>query len=376
MNVGVRDRPVRRVQTPARRPTRRWIGCHDLEAHASRVGPASMQLSDFDVRRCPPNCIAQQPVEPRDAARLLLMRPGRPIDSNTHAVRDLPELLGAGDLLVANRSRVLPARILGRLAGGGRAELLLLRQLGRPWETLARPARRLRPGDLVTVAPGLGATRGVGPTACATFAGQESKAPMSMPRCWPTASCRCRPISAGGSATPSATRPSSPTPRARPPRRRPACTSLRRSAGPSGRPWRRLRDAGPARRPGHVSANHRGRSAHAPHASRVVHRASGDCAADRRRASAGGRVVAVGTTSVRALETWAASGEPEGWTELFILPGAPLRVVDGLHDQLSPARVDAADAGQRLRRPRTSAGRVCRGYARRSIASTASATRC
>ena len=53
---------------------------------------------------------------------------------------------------MANRSRVLPARILGRLSGGGRAEFLLLRPLGPGrWEALARPARRLRPGDVVAV---------------------------------------------------------------------------------------------------------------------------------------------------------------------------------------------------------------------------------
>src|SRR5262249_24928029 len=62
-------------------------------------------------------------------------------------VRDLPELLRPGDLLVANRSRVLPARVFGRLRGGGRAELVLLRRLaaGR-WQAPVRPARRLRPG--------------------------------------------------------------------------------------------------------------------------------------------------------------------------------------------------------------------------------------
>ena len=112
-----------------------------------------MRVSDFDYT-LPPELIAQQPVEPRDAARLLVLdRRGEhtPLEEHLH-VRDLPDLLRAGDLLVANRSRVLPARVLGRLAGGGRAEFLLLRQ-HEPgqWEALARPARRLRPGDVVTV---------------------------------------------------------------------------------------------------------------------------------------------------------------------------------------------------------------------------------
>ncbi len=70
--------------------------------------------------------------------------------------RDLPELLRAGDLLVVNRSRVRPARLLGTRAGGGRAEVLLVRHLEDDrWEALVRPGRRLRPGDLVEVGPGL-----------------------------------------------------------------------------------------------------------------------------------------------------------------------------------------------------------------------------
>jgi len=73
-------------------------------------------------------------------------RPWRPVTTIAADAGDLPDLLRPGDLLVANRSRVLPARILGRLSGGGRAEFLLLRQHGPGlWEALARPARRLPP---------------------------------------------------------------------------------------------------------------------------------------------------------------------------------------------------------------------------------------
>src|SRR5438874_912448 len=109
-----------------------------------------MRLSDFDYS-LPPERIAQTPVEPRDAARMLVLDRSSG-ELAHHRVRDLPDLLRPGDLLVANRSRVLPARVVGRLRGGGRAELLLLRRLspGR-WEALARPARRLRPGDVVDV---------------------------------------------------------------------------------------------------------------------------------------------------------------------------------------------------------------------------------
>src|ERR1700687_4893673 len=106
-----------------------------------------MRLAGFDYTP-PAELIAQAPLEPRAAARLLVL--DRTYDRFAHHyVRELPELLRPGDLLVANRSRVLPARIRGHLRGGGRAEFLLLRRLqaGR-WQALARPARRLRPGDV------------------------------------------------------------------------------------------------------------------------------------------------------------------------------------------------------------------------------------
>src|SRR6185295_12147158 len=113
-----------------------------------------MRIADFDYD-LPPSSIAQEAVEPRDQARLMrLPRPeGPPTD---HVFRDLPRLLRPGDLLVVNRSRVFPARLLGRREGGGGAEVFLVRDLGGDrWEALVRPGRRLRPGALVTVDPGL-----------------------------------------------------------------------------------------------------------------------------------------------------------------------------------------------------------------------------
>ena len=113
-----------------------------------------MRIADFDYD-LPPSSIAQEAVEPRDQARLMrLPRPeGPPTD---HVFRDLPRLLRPGDLLVVNRSRVFPARLLGRREGGGGAEVFLLRDLGDDrWQALVRPGRRLRPGARVTVDPGL-----------------------------------------------------------------------------------------------------------------------------------------------------------------------------------------------------------------------------
>src|SRR6266700_5277885 len=113
-----------------------------------------MRLSDFNYT-LPQELIAQEPLEPRDAARLLVLdRTGARVAH--HHVRELPELLRPGDLLVANRSRVLPARVRGKLRGGGTAEVLLLRLLAPgKWQALARPARRLRPGDIVSITPTL-----------------------------------------------------------------------------------------------------------------------------------------------------------------------------------------------------------------------------
>ena len=102
----------------------------------------------------PPSAIAQEPVEPRSAARLLV---GPGVDGGTvarHAtVADLPGLLRPGDVLVINDTRVLAARLSLMKSTGGRAEVLLVEPLGGPdadgvseWEALVRPGRRLPPG--------------------------------------------------------------------------------------------------------------------------------------------------------------------------------------------------------------------------------------
>jgi S-adenosylmethionine:tRNA ribosyltransferase-isomerase len=102
----------------------------------------------------PPELVAQEPLARRDASRLLVLeRASGTIAHRTFA--DLPDLLRAGDLLVTNRSRVFPARLLGRREGGGTAEILLVRRRGPDsWDAMVRPGRRLRPGAVVDVAPG------------------------------------------------------------------------------------------------------------------------------------------------------------------------------------------------------------------------------
>ncbi|HHT02610.1 MAG TPA: tRNA preQ1(34) S-adenosylmethionine ribosyltransferase-isomerase QueA [Firmicutes bacterium] len=104
-----------------------------------------MQTSDFEYQ-LPPELIAQHPVQPRDASRLLVLHRGLGLEHRYF--RDLPEYLRPGDCLVLNDTRVLRARLFGRRRDtGGRVEFLLLRPLsdGR-WETLVRPGRRARPG--------------------------------------------------------------------------------------------------------------------------------------------------------------------------------------------------------------------------------------
>lgn len=106
---------------------------------------------DFDL---PPELIAQVPAARRDGARLL--RVERHGGALQHAqVPDLPGLLRAGDLLVFNDVRVRPARLRGHLASGGAVELLLVRPLADgSWECLGKPGKRLRPGTAVHLPDG------------------------------------------------------------------------------------------------------------------------------------------------------------------------------------------------------------------------------
>jgi S-adenosylmethionine:tRNA ribosyltransferase-isomerase len=103
-----------------------------------------VDLFDFDL---PQELIAQRPAVPRDQARLLDVAKGGLHD---RTVRDLPALLKPGDLLVFNDTRVIPARLIGKRPSGGEVEALLIRELGGGrWLCFARPAKRLKVGDVV-----------------------------------------------------------------------------------------------------------------------------------------------------------------------------------------------------------------------------------
>lgn len=111
------------------------------------------RTSDYDFP-LPPELIASVPVEPRDAARLLVV--DRTSGAITHRrFSDLATLVPPGDVLVLNRSRVLRARLLGTRASGAPAEVLLLKPVeGDTWEAMVSPGGKLKPGRVVHVAPG------------------------------------------------------------------------------------------------------------------------------------------------------------------------------------------------------------------------------
>ena len=108
-----------------------------------------MKTAQFDYELAT-EMIAQTPIEPRDASRLLVLE-RRSGEINHRHFRDIGDYLRAGDLLVANDSRVLPARLQGRKTTGGNVEIFLLKRLGeRLWEALVR-GRRLRPGTRIEI---------------------------------------------------------------------------------------------------------------------------------------------------------------------------------------------------------------------------------
>ena len=111
-----------------------------------------MHLSDFDYE-LPEELIAQHPLSKRDASRMLIVHRATGAFEDRHFV-SLPDYLRAGDCLVLNNTKVFPARLLGRrLPTGGSVEILLLREIeAGKWQVLARPARRLQVGSRIEFA--------------------------------------------------------------------------------------------------------------------------------------------------------------------------------------------------------------------------------
>jgi len=296
-----------------------------------------VDISDFDYE-LPPRLIAQEPLLERDASRLLVL--GRKSGTTSHhAFRELPALLAPGDLLVVNRSRVFPARLLGRRASGGEAEVLLLRdQGGGRWDALVRPGRHLRPGQKVTIDDDLSvvieseALREDG-TRRVRLLSRRRDVNGALERCGHT------PL------PPYIRRPDRPADRER------YQTVYARESGSVAAPTAGLHftaallAALDERRIERAElVLHVGPGTFQPVKSRRAeeHRIEPEpyrvppetaAAVDRARAR-GGRVVAVGTTTVRALESavrpdgTVAPGD--GTTALVILPGHPFRAVDAL----------------------------------------------
>jgi len=115
------------------------------------ASPDDLSLSAYQYT-LPPEQIAQNPVIPRDSSRLLVVD-----DPHTHChqhFRDLPDLLAPGDLLVLNDTRVIPARLAGYKPSGGKVEVLLIEaKTPTLWLALVRPGRRLKPGADVHFGP-------------------------------------------------------------------------------------------------------------------------------------------------------------------------------------------------------------------------------
>src|SRR4051812_26391095 len=116
-----------------------------------------MRLADFDFE-LPRELIADRPMEPREMGRLLVLpASGEMMDRH---IADLPALLRAGDLLVFNDTKVIPARLVGR-RGVATVEVTLAHDLGGgAWRAYAKGARRLHPGDLIEFAEGFAARVG------------------------------------------------------------------------------------------------------------------------------------------------------------------------------------------------------------------------
>ncbi|HHV65830.1 MAG TPA: tRNA preQ1(34) S-adenosylmethionine ribosyltransferase-isomerase QueA [Peptococcaceae bacterium] len=108
-----------------------------------------MKLEDFDYF-LPPELIAQYPLEPRDSSRLMILNKTTG-DISHHIFRDIEKFLNPGDVLVLNKTRVIPARLLGEKKGtGAQIEVLLLKRINNcSWEVLIKPGKRLKVGQEV-----------------------------------------------------------------------------------------------------------------------------------------------------------------------------------------------------------------------------------
>jgi S-adenosylmethionine:tRNA ribosyltransferase-isomerase len=293
--------------------------------------PRRLRVADFDYR-LPEHAIAQLPAEPRDASRLLVLdrsasRPRVPALAH-HAFRDLTDLLRPSDLLVVNDSRVMPARMRGQRSTGAEVEVLVLRELpDARWEALVRPSRRLGIGDSITLSSGdrieVGERLGDGIRAVRFMrdaqAVMEAAGEMPLP---PYIHDR-----------------SSPADRYQTVYARHTGSAAAATAGLHFTP--RLLSELEARGVRRASVTlHVGLDTFRPLEGEFIdehhiHREWYTIPAATRRAiqearADGGRVVSVGTTTARVLETAAKSRAASGWSDLYITPPHRFESVDAL----------------------------------------------
>jgi S-adenosylmethionine:tRNA ribosyltransferase-isomerase len=288
-----------------------------------------VRLSDFDYE-LPQERIAQTPIAPRDAARLLVDR-GSAAPDHRH-VGDLAEILRPGDLLVVNETKVIPARLALHRTTGGAAEVLMLEPLDgerRTWEALVRPARKLKPGELLIGADGrpvveIGGRTAAGDTFTVTLVGStdvldvlDAHGEMPLPPYITerlTDPDRYQTVYAhepGSAAAPTAGLHFTPELLTRLADAGVALAKVELVVGLD--TFRPIGTDDPLE--------------HKMHTERYRVPEETLAAVERTRSS-GGRIVAVGTTSVRALESAAARGGLEGRTDLFIHRGFDWKLVD------------------------------------------------
>jgi len=283
-----------------------------------------MQIADFDYR-LPEDRIAQTPIEPRDGAKLLVDRGS---GAGEHRlVRDLPDLLQPGDLLVLNETRVIPARLRLRRPTGGAAEVLLLEPWDadrRTWEALVRPGGKLAVGEMLgsdgVPLVRMGERTPAGDTFWVELVGDDDPVALldrhgemplppyiserlADPERYQTVFSR----EPGSAAAPTAGLHFTPDLFERLARRGVATATVELVVGLD--TFQPISTANPLDHPMHTER----------------YRVPSETADACREAS---RVVAVGTTAVRALESAARSGESSGRTDLFIHSGFDWQMVD------------------------------------------------
>lgn len=308
-----------------------------------------MRVDEFDFP-LPQELIALRPASPRDSARLLVVTPGAPELITDKCVSDLPGLLGPGDALVFNDTKVIPAELRGRRERNGVAAeiaVTLTKRLGPDrWLALAKPAKRLRPGDRVVFGEGGGSCL-LGSLA-ATVEARGAEGEVTLAFDFSDASLEEAIAALGAMPLP----PYIATRRAADAQDRVDYqTTFAREEGAVAAPtaglhftatlMRRLEAAGVSR---HFLTLHVGPGTFLPVrsddiAGHVMHEETGSISPDTASAlndvkARGGKIVAVGTTSLRLLES-ATSDDGKlqpffGATNIFITPGYRFRFVDRL----------------------------------------------